>query len=284
MVLNTPAKLNLLLRIKGKSGNFHNLHSLVCFVNIFDEINILPTESDEITVESELGLGKDDLVYKAADTLRKFYGYNGGAKISVKKSIPAGAGLGGASSDAAASIKALNKLWKLNLPKHDLVKIALICGSDLPLFFEDSTLILMGGRGEKTKPLNLFSMLYFVIVYPGVQVSTKSAYNWYDRLTTGKTTTIKHLPAVIDFDTLSRIIKNDLQLPVAFMVESVQKAIEALSASADGSPVFMTGSGSSVVGMFENKKKMEECFKNLKMEAGWNCFAAHSIKLSEKFC
>jgi len=282
--LNTPAKLNLLLRIKGKSGNFHNLHSLVCFVNIFDEIDILPTESAEITVESELGLGKDDLVYKAAYTLRKFYGYNGGAKINIKKSIPTGAGLGGASSDAAASIKALNKLWELNLPKYDLVKISLICGSDLPLFFEDSALVLMGGRGEKTEPLNLFSMLYFVIVYPGVQVSTKSAYNWYDRLTTGKTATIKHLPAVIDFDTLSRIIKNDLQPPVAFMVEPVQKAIEALSATAGGSPVFMTGSGSSVVGMFENKKKMEECFKNLKMEAGWNCFAAHSIKLSEKFC
>ncbi|NOZ84194.1 MAG: 4-(cytidine 5'-diphospho)-2-C-methyl-D-erythritol kinase [Epsilonproteobacteria bacterium] len=282
--MNTPAKLNLLLKIKGKSGDFHNLHSLVCFVNIFDEIDILPTESNEITVKSELGLKKDDLVYRAAYALQKFYGYNGGAKINVKKSIPVGAGLGGASSDASASIRALNKLWKLNLPKHDLVKVALTCGSDLPLFFEDSTLILMGGRGEITKSLNLFSMLYFVIVYPGIQVSTKSAYNWYDRLTTGKTATIKHLPAVIDFNALSRIIQNDLQQPVAFMVEPVRKAIKVLSAAAGGNPVFMTGSGSSVVGMFENKKKMEECFKNLKMEAGWNCFTAHSIKLLEKFC
>jgi len=279
MVL-APAKLNLFLKVFEKSGDYHNIYSLVCFIDIFDEIKIMPT--DDISVSSELNLGKSDLVYKAVCLLKQISGCGFGADVSIKKRIPIASGMGGASSDAAMTLRKLNKLWRLNLSKNRLMKIALMCGSDLPLFFEDSSLLLVSGIGEKIKPVNLSSALYFVIVYPGVQISAKSAYSWHDLLTTGKTTTIKHLPATIDFETIAEIVQNDLQAPVASRSLAVKEALEVLSEKAKEGVVFMTGSGSSVVGMFKNEERRNRCYEEIKFRKGWRCFKARSIRLSEE--
>ncbi len=277
MVLETAAKINIILKIVGKSGGFHNLYSVVCLISLFDTIEFTASAGDNIEVESKLNLYKKDLVYKAAMLCREYTYKNRGINIKIEKRIPAGAGLGGASSDAAAAIIVLNKIWNLNLTRRQMNDAALKCGSDISLFFENSGFMLIEGRGGKVKSLILDCNIYFVLAYPNTNVSTKSAYMWFDRLTTDAIDTIKPLPDVADFQTIAELAANDLQKPVSNNVSAVNAALIDMKLAACGGPVFMTGSGSCVAAMFENKKEREDCFLRLKIRAGWDYYKADSV-------
>jgi 4-diphosphocytidyl-2-C-methyl-D-erythritol kinase len=188
-----PAKVNLTLEITGKrSDGYHNIISLIQTIDLCDyltfhknqwlqiipEYQNLPLNDGLPTFDRNNYLIKN-LVYKAAELLKKETGYKGGAIIELKKNIPSAAGLGGGSSDAAATLKGLNRLWNLKLTDDELAEIGLKVGSDVPFFIYKGT-CLVSGRGEiikQEKPI--FPRWILIILLPiDIKEKTKKLYSY----------------------------------------------------------------------------------------------------------
>jgi len=176
-----PAKINLVLEVLGKRNDgYHEIRSIVQTISLCD---IISFESDEdILLEcSEPALQtRDNLVIRAAELIKKTCNYCYGARIRLDKQIPWSAGLGGGSSDAAATLLSLNKLWKLDLMLPDLLQLAAELGSDIPFFIHKGT-ALIEGRGEKVTALPPVSSpnWFILLLTPSAQMSdkTKQAYS-----------------------------------------------------------------------------------------------------------
>jgi 4-diphosphocytidyl-2-C-methyl-D-erythritol kinase len=176
-----PAKLNLVLEVLGKRNDgYHEILSLVQAISLCDIISF--ELGREISLEcTEPALQtRDNLVIRAAELLKKTCDYREGAKIRLNKQITWSAGLGGGSSDAAATLLALNKLWKLDLKLSDLLQLAADLGSDVPFFIHKGT-ALIEGRGDKVTPLPPApSPNWFVLLLPPwslITDKTKQAYS-----------------------------------------------------------------------------------------------------------
>lgn len=188
----TPAKLNLFLEILAKRADgFHELETLMVSVGLYDTLSFKEEESGRIrlkcfAVGTQGGAGLraadklpsdgNNLVVRAAELLQKHTGVNRGVRIELQKRIPAAAGLAGGSSDAAATLVALNRFWKLDLPGETLCQLASQLGSDIPFFLGRSTAAIGRGRGELIEPVGIPLGLYFVIVCPPDGLSTALVY------------------------------------------------------------------------------------------------------------
>lgn len=182
----SPAKLNLYLEILDKRPDgYHNIITLFERVSLADEILIRESEGDSITLESDsqdIPLDRRNLVYKAAAILRDGVGIRKGVSFQIKKRIPAGAGLGGGSSNAAAALIGLNWLWRLGLSRKKLWEYAAKLGSDVAFFISDASFAWGSSRGEKIQPLRrLNKKLWHIILVPDVTVSTQKIYQEFDR-------------------------------------------------------------------------------------------------------
>jgi 4-diphosphocytidyl-2-C-methyl-D-erythritol kinase len=179
-----PAKINLVLEVLGKRDDgYHEIRSLVQTVNLCD--NLAFEIADDISLECiEPALQtKDNLVIRAAELLREASGSNKGARIRLEKHIPWGAGLGGGSSDAAATLLALNGLWELKLTVSNLVELAARLGSDVPFFIHGGA-ALIEGRGEKVTTLPPSPPAHFVLMLPSlpkITDKTRRLYSLLDR-------------------------------------------------------------------------------------------------------
>jgi 4-diphosphocytidyl-2-C-methyl-D-erythritol kinase len=259
-VLKTPAKINWFLCITGKRNDgYHNIRTLMQCIGLYDELKF--AHADGLDLISDMDIPpEENLVCKAASALGKRVSCDKGAKISLKKNIPSGAGLGGGSSDAACTLKGLNMLWELNLGSTELFSIAAEIGSDVP-FFLQGPCGLIEGRGEILRPLKVFSPAVFLLVKPAVSVSTAWAYASYDaRLKlTKKPIDIKLFIQALnrqDFASLDTLINNDLEYAVAERYPVI-KDIKTRLMQAGAMLSAMTGSGSAVFGVFQNMKKAE---------------------------
>jgi 4-diphosphocytidyl-2-C-methyl-D-erythritol kinase len=176
-----PAKLNLVLEVLGKRDDgYHEIRSLLQTISLCDIIAIEPASEISLECSDPALQSKDNLVIRAAELLRKACGYKDGAKIKLKKQIPWSAGLGGGSSDAAATLLALNDLWELRLKTPDLLQLAAELGSDVTFFIHKGT-ALIEGRGEKVTPLPpASSTSWFTLLLPNLPQlpdKTKQAYS-----------------------------------------------------------------------------------------------------------
>ena len=162
------AKVNLTLEIIGKRRDgYHNLASVMQTVDLFDTVSI--SSSDEIVVscdDAEI-THENNLATKAASVLKKKTGISDGAFISIKKNIPVSAGMGGGSTDAAATLRGLNKLWKIGLSLDELTHFAADVGSDVPFLVRGGT-SLVQGRGEDVSPITAANIPKFLILTPEV--------------------------------------------------------------------------------------------------------------------
>ena len=182
MVVSPKAKINIGLRITAKrSDGFHDIETIFYPVPLCDALEIVeagePSAGDRITVTGldPGGRPEDNLVIRAIKTLRKEY-HVPALKIHLHKAIPAGAGLGGGSSDSAFTLSALNRHYGLSIDVIELRKFALETGSDSP-FFIDSVPSHATGRGEVLTPVDpLAEGLYLLLVNPGIRVNTREAY------------------------------------------------------------------------------------------------------------
>ena len=187
MIFLAPAKINLSLHITGrdKKDGYHFITSIFDPVSLYDLLDIEVLEKPVLILKDALGRLKikpeKNLAYRAAQLLQRHARVKQGAKITLYKHIPDGAGLGGGSSDAAAVLKALNTLWGLNFGLNRLKKLAIKLGSDVP-FFLYSGPCFVSGKGEKIKPVKRNKAFwYLIVVKNGVKVATPDAYGWFDR-------------------------------------------------------------------------------------------------------
>jgi 4-diphosphocytidyl-2-C-methyl-D-erythritol kinase len=261
LTLKAPAKINWFLNILGKrSDGYHEIQSLMQKVTLYDQLTF--DLSDNLILETGAPIpSEQNLIYKAAMLLKNRYGIDRGAVIYLEKKIPMGAGLGGGSSDAAAALLGLNKLWSLGLSTEELCRAAEELGSDVP-FFLYGPLSYAYGRGEKLEPLSAQKPLSIVLVKPLFDVSTAWVYKNFAMLTKkdGKVNNIRHFIRNIERAELSGItghISNDLE---SVTINSYPVIAEIKERLCNQGAVFalMSGSGSTVFGVFESLKRAEE--------------------------
>lgn len=262
--LQAPAKINWFLSVLNKrEDGYHNIISPMQCVDLFDELSF--DEAEDIQVLSGLGIpSEENLVYKAAALLKSASLYKFGARIELKKNIPVAAGLGGGSSDAAYTLIGLNRLWGLNFDKGALMRLAAELGSDVP-FFLGGPLALIEGRGEKVTELNTESSLVVLLVKPEVSVSTPWAYNSFKTRLTKKAVDIKLFCQALDgknFAFLRDAAFNDLE-DVVIKKYPVVGELKRILAQNGALFSLMSGSGSTVFGVFHTNEEAVRASKNL---------------------
>jgi len=186
-----PAKLNLFLKVLGKRADgYHELETLMLSVSLYDTLILSDDPSGRLSLSCrdggshsgpdqrrELpGAGPENLVMRAAALLRDCAGRSPGARIELVKRIPLSAGLAGGSSDAAATLAGLNRLWNLGRTRPELTQLAAQLGSDVPFFLCSRAAAICRGRGEIVEPLALAARLWFVIARPQTGLSTAEVY------------------------------------------------------------------------------------------------------------
>jgi len=179
MKLRAYAKINLGLLVLGKRPDgYHNIETVFRLIDIYDEVDFLQNDGG-IVFKSDSALLADDntnLCVRAANLLRDLTGIHVGVDITLTKRIPLGAGLGGGSSDAAAVLKGLTKLWALDISTEELQTISATLGSDVPFFFQSPTAFAQG-RGERLTPFDLTIPYWILVATPPIHVSTGWAYS-----------------------------------------------------------------------------------------------------------
>jgi 4-diphosphocytidyl-2-C-methyl-D-erythritol kinase len=183
LLVLAPAKINLSLLIAGKRPDgFHEIETVMAKINWYDEILIQPGHNPGIELLCKgpcwAPSGSENLVYQATDMLLERAGLSTDIKIILTKNIPAGSGLGSASSDAAATLIGLCRFLKLAFDMKDLMELAAILGSDVP-FFLNGPLALCTGKGEKIQKLKENFDFTAILVLPDVNISTKKVYANY---------------------------------------------------------------------------------------------------------
>ena len=251
------AKINWFLSVFGKRADgYHDISSLMQCVDLCD--TLLFEDSDALEIVSDipdLPLEKN-LVFRAAGLMCEAAGGRRGAKITLTKNIPLAAGMGGGSSDAAATLAGLDRLWRTNLGADRLREMGVAIGSDVP-FFIDTVYALAEGRGERIRPLQGAPELSLLLVNPRISISTAWAYRACQIGLTKKPVDIKLFCQTLarkDFIALRSMLANDLESAVVSSypeIGGIKEKLYQLGASAAA----MSGSGSTVFGVFRSDEE-----------------------------
>jgi len=291
--IKSPAKINLHLEVIGKrEDGFHELAMIMQNIDLSDFLEFEINNEGLIKLEtdcSELSISSDNLIVKSANLLRKKSNIEYGANIFLRKNIPIGAGLAGGSSNAAATLIGLNKLWNLNLDNKTLCSLSSKLGSDIP-FFINGGIQLCFGRGEILEKLDSnFEYGVLLLKNPNVSVSTADTYKKYssrfcDKYLTSEEMIVKIRKDLRDnglkrfnFDNKNMTIKNDLQLVVEKENDSVKHALYLLSTLKNCLTYSMSGSGPTCFAIFKDvetaKKELNANYKLFKEKGydSWVC-------------
>jgi 4-diphosphocytidyl-2-C-methyl-D-erythritol kinase len=243
-----PAKVNLFLEVLSKRPDgYHEIATLMVAVALYDVLVFTERAGDVLLRcdSPDLSTGPDNLVCRAAELLRRHAGCDRGALIDLHKRIPMAAGLAGGSSDAAATLAGLNRLWQLGLPREELAALSAQLGSDMAFFFATPA-AWAEGRGERVTPLPMGRPLWFVLVSPPVGLSTAAVYRGVtvpDVPQTGGE--IRRAVEQGSPEEIGRHLHNRLQEPAERLCPEVA-AIRQRLAALNLAGCLMSGSGSSL--------------------------------------
>ena len=274
------AKINLDLRILGLlPDGYHDVRTVLQSVRLHDTLTVTPTRGPFVIECDVPGMPLDarNLVWKAAALLnhvvRRRPGVPAGVRVTLTKRIPAEAGLGGGSSDAAATLLALTRLWRLALDLPSLLRLGARLGADVPFFLAGGT-VLGTGRGDDISPLAESPRVSVVIVKPAFGVSTPDAYRWADEDGPPRTNrTRRRLPS--SWPAWAADVRNDLEAPVARRHPPIRRIVRALGVlGADYAA--MSGSGSAVFGLFEAPDAALAAQAAL-ARRGWKAWATETV-------
>ncbi len=256
--IRTPAKLNLRLKVTGRRPDgYHELVSLMVPVDICDvlEFQMTPDKVELAWEGLPVPADENNLVLKAVHAFFGRSGLKGGVLARVTKNIPVAAGMGGGSSDAAATLLSLNHLWSKPLARETLKDLALMLGADVPFFLEPRPSIARG-VGEVLEPIEQWPEFWYLIVTPPFQVSTAWVYgNLKLGLTSDEYVRIKERLGSESL-VISQFLENDLESVTSAkfpILDRIKRAL--LDTGAEGA--LMTGSGPSVFGVFGSRKQAE---------------------------
>lgn len=268
-----PAKINLSLRVgRAREDGYHPLDSLVTFadwgdtITVRDEIALMMSMSGEAS--EDLIEEESNLVLRAARALQDHAGIDTGAMIHLHKEIPVAAGLGGGSADAAATLRALNQLWALDLELDELAQIGLSIGADVPACVYSRPL-RMRGIGEWIELIDNFPAFNAVLINPGVKVSTGKVFAAFDETQPAELKEARGRgPNVLDW--LSRE-PNSLERPAMRVQPKIKKALQWLDRQDGVDLARMSGSGASCFAIFEDDadaEKAADAYDGFSVEVG----------------
>lgn len=270
MQVLAPAKINLSLKILGRRNDgFHEIETLVSPISLADKIDIerqsrwIDFSCDDPTLPG----GDENLAVRAAKAFFEKAKINGGVGIKLHKKIPHGAGLGGGSSDAAATLGALNELFETKLPREELAKLGSTIGSDVAFFLFESAAVCKG-RGEIVSPTKLEKRLSILLLKPGFSVSSGWAYSqWQDSKEIPK---ISYQPQNFDGQSFA----NDLERPVFEKFVFLAQLKAWLLKQPEVGVALMSGSGSTVFAVFRENADVDFVAKRAREELDreiWTC-------------
>ena len=295
--LNSYAKLNLYLSVRNKRrDNYHNIETIFERINLADRIILTNRKDKLIKIDCSnprLPGGSLNLAFRSAKLLQKRLNLNKGVNIKIVKRIPIGSGMGGGSSNAAAVLTGLNKLWRLNLSRKKLACLGAKVGSDVPFFLYDCPFALGRGRGERITPLKGLNKvrLWHILIVPRLCVSTPLIYKNWDKLKAGDKNshpirlTRPEYGANItylalrknDFLLLKRALFNSLEPVTAALYPEVSRIKNKLLQSGLQS-ILMSGSGPAVFSVFSSRKEAVGLYRQLKKESRlWQVFLARTV-------
>ncbi|GMQ56028.1 4-(cytidine 5'-diphospho)-2-C-methyl-D-erythritol kinase [Vallitalea sediminicola] len=268
--IKARAKINISLDVIGRrEDGYHDVKMIMQTINLYDKINIKKIKKDEIKIQTNLSflpVDERNLVYKVIKYLKDKYDIKTGVFVDLYKVIPVAAGLAGGSSDAAAALVGMNKLFNLHMSMNEMMEIGTMFGADIPYCLLRGT-ALSEGIGEKLTSLNRFPNAYVVIAKPGINVSTGFVYSNLD---------LNDIQVRPDTDKIIESInKGDLHqicLNMGNILETVTikkypviNEIKEYMIENGAIGSLMTGSGPSVFGIFEDKHKAHNLAHKLKV-------------------
>ena len=267
--IRCPAKINLSLDVVSRRADgYHNLSMIMHQINLFDILTLEMTEGNGIILTStDPSVPTDDsnLIIKAAKTFFEKTGISASARIHLHKSIPMGAGLGGGSTDAAGTLTALNTMFDTPLTIDELAVTAKTLGADVPFFLHGGCM-LAEGIGEILSPLPPLSNVYILLAKPSVSVSTAYVYKNLVLDESIKHPDTKSAITALetgDLDLLASSCGNVLETVTAIEYPEIEEYKNILL-SHGAAYSLMSGSGSSVFGIFADKKSAETAYNNFK--------------------
>ena len=282
LTVYAPAKVNLVLEVLGKDNGYHRISSIVQSVDLCDVLNL--ELGKEVRFEcDEPRLRRDNLVTRAAKLLKESTGCDLGARIELRKHIPWGAGLGGGSSDAAATMLALNDLWGLKMPPSDLTRLAFELGSDVPFFIHKGT-ALVEGKGERVRPLPPLPSTSFVLLVPPLPKVPNKTRQMYGRLRVADFTRGEFIEAALlslrrgerlDPGVMFNVFEN-----VAYDFFSGLDEYRRILEGAGAPRAYLAGSGPCLFALFTRKEEAADVFSRLKKQR-LECYLAYSLPKSK---
>ena len=275
--IKSYAKVNLGLKILGLlPDNYHSIFTIMQEIDLYDNIEIHTNKSQKLTIQCEGSIevpnNSENLCMKAAQLIVNNYNINCGLNIELYKNIPTGSGLGGGSSNAAAVLCVLNNMFELNISNQRLHDLAFELGCDIP-FFINGGIQISEGKGEKLTKLNIDLSNYFILlIHPKFHVSTKWAYSFFKN----------NLPNTFDCDKFRsfqaspdwELFENDFENIIKSTYPEVVK-IRKMLESQSSLFVSLSGSGSTMFGVFENFLKADIAYQKFKT---YNCHIVQPLK------
>ncbi len=250
-----PGKLNLTLGVHGRrSDGYHEISSLVIGVDLCDRLRLRVLESSGIRLRCDNPslATADNLAYKAAAVLGRRIGLRPALEIELEKRIPIGGGMGGGSSDAAATLRACNALWESELSDAKLAELGATLGSDVPLFFSLPSAVVFG-RGERVQPVKMRWSGWVLLLTVDAVVSTAAVYRAW-RTSDGSTSAPEVIEVILSASSaaeFNHLPFNDLQSAVFRICPAVAEVHDALHRAGVG-PFHVTGAGSTLFGTFDH--------------------------------
>lgn len=269
--IDAPAKVNLRLRVLAQeTSGYHALETIFCAISLSDTIRVRRGGGDialRVRGGVEVGPVRDNLVVRAA---RRFYlelgGVEEGVDIELVKRIPAAAGLGGGSSDAAATLLALNALQREHFAPEDLLQMGIELGSDVPFFLGGSALALGWSRGERLLALPALPPRPVLVAHPGVAMPTGAAFQRIAELRGGgyePRAARFSLTQLTDWDSIAGLAANDFEAPADEEIPSLADARRRMRL-AGAQIALLAGSGASLFGVFRDAQARDRAGSELR--------------------
>lgn len=263
--LKSRAKINLSIDVLGKrEDGYHLVEMIMQTIDLYDLIEISEIEDNQIIIKSasdEIPLDCNNLVYKAADLIKQKFNITKGIEIDIQKNIPVAAGMAGGSSNAAAILVGLNKLWNLNLSDQALEELGLKLGADVP-FCINGGAVLASGIGEELTPIKGLSKdICILVCKPDLFVSTKEVYESLDSKHIDKRPNNKFLIDCLKNEDIRKLAENMFNVLEEVTVEKhpVIQQIKDIMIKNKALGAMMSGSGPTVFGLYDNIEDANIC-------------------------
>ncbi|MCG7410784.1 4-(cytidine 5'-diphospho)-2-C-methyl-D-erythritol kinase [Paenibacillus sp. ACRRX] len=264
-----PAKINLMLDVlRKREDGFHEVEMVMTMVDLADRLEMEELPRDTIIISSQAGyipLDEKNLAFQAAKLIKERYEVRQGVYIHLDKKIPVAAGLAGGSSDAAAALRGLNRLWRLNISEQELQALGSELGSDVPFCVTGGTAIARG-RGEKLEHISNPPQCWVVLAKPPINVSTADVYGRFRANRIEKHPSLASMIDAIESQSFHGICENlgnvleDVTLPMHPEVQQLKEAMIRLGAEG----VLMSGSGPTVFGLVSKESKIARIYNGLR--------------------